>query len=248
MIRKLTLVLAIAAVSSVAARAVDPIVYENTKSPFYIFNNSAPAAVPILDDGHLSTPGGADITAFRFGFSVPNLGAGETVDFDALISFFGGTTVGTPFNSVKSPGNTLATYRIRFRDVNASAVGLFSSGAQAASFTIPTQDFAVEYLFVSPDGVDVNDVTDVAAPFIAAGGPTVGANQDFMYSDDDLNGAYDGPPSAEGFGFGSPGLNMGIYLRLHAKEQNVIPEPGSLALLGTGILPFLGILARRRRK
>lgn len=249
MIRKLTLVLAAATALTVAARAADPTVYENTLSPYYIFNSSAPAAVAGLDDGHLGTlgtPGGADITDFKFAFSTPNLGPGALVDFDALITFFGGTPPGTDFSAVKSPANTLATFRVQFRNVDASAVKLYASPTLAANFTIPTRDFAVEYLFVSPDGVDINDITDVAAPLLAAGPTTVGSNDDWMYTDDNYNGTYEAPPSTEGFGFGSPGLNMGIYLRLHGKDHDAIPEPGTLALL-VAIAPLAGLVTRRKR-
>ena len=245
MLRKIALVLACAGISAVAAQAVDPILYENVTSPYYIFNNSGPAAVPVLDDGHLADPGGADITDFKFAFSVPNLGASAKVDFDALITFYSGTPLGTPFLTAKSAANKLAGYRVEFRGVDASAVNLFTSPTLAASFTIPTQDFAVEYLFVSAGGADVNDVTDVAAPLIAAGGPTVGSSADLIYTDDSLDGKYDAATAPTTLG--GPPLNASIFLRLHGTPRGgAVPEPGTLALLGT-IAPLAGLVIRRKR-
>jgi hypothetical protein len=245
MLKKLALVIACAGISAVAVRAADPTVYENVNNPYYIFNSSGPAAVPVLDDGHLADPGGDTITDFKFAFSVPNLGTGATVDFDALITFYTGTPINTPFVTAKSPANTLASYRLQFRGVDASAVHLFTSPTVASNFTIPTQDFAVEYLFVSPDGVDVNDVTDVAAPLIATGGPTVGSSADFMYTDDSLDGKYDAATAPTYFGDGVH--NASIYLRLHGTPLgSTVPEPGTLALLGS-LAPLAGIVIRRKR-
>lgn len=252
MLRKLALVLACAGIVAVSARAADPTVYQNTRGDYYIFNNSQPAAVPVLDDGHLASPGGADITDFRFAFSVPNLGPGATVDFDALVTFYNGKPAGQPFVDVKSPANTIVSYRLPFRGVVASAVGLFATPTYLVNFTIPTQDFAVEYLFVTPDGVDVNDATDVAAPVIASGSqaPTattanVGSSDDLMYTDDSYDGKYDAATAPTFFGDGA--RNASIYLRMHGLAHGTaVPEPGTLALLGS-LAPLAGFVIRRKR-
>ncbi|HEY3413502.1 MAG TPA: PEP-CTERM sorting domain-containing protein [Armatimonadota bacterium] len=258
MLKKLAIVLACAVTVAVAARAVDPAVYQNTRGSYYVFNYTAPTALAALDDGHLNSPG-ADITSFTFGTSLSPLGlapdgSAVKVDFDALISFYIGKPLGTPFTSAKSAANLIATYRIPFRAVSAPATNAqLNAWSVAASFTIPTQDFAIEELFVTPDGTSVNDITDVVNPFIAAGNAapsgvndaTVGSSADLMYTDDSYDGLYDAPTAPTSFGDGVH--NASLYLRLRGTPHSAaVPEPGTLALLGT-IAPLAGLVIRRKR-
>lgn len=251
MLRKFAIVLACAGISAVAARAVLPTVYQNTRGGYYVFNLNGPSAVAVLDDGHFDGPGGADISSMSFGYAVAPLGPGATADFDVLFNFYNGLPIGSDFRSAKSDANKIAGFRIPFRGVSAAAFGLFATTVNV-NFSIPTQDFAVEQLMVAPDGVDVNDITDVACPFIASGGNaptgptnvTIGSSADMMFTDDSYDGKYDASTAPTFFGDGVH--NGSIYLRLVGNRTGQVPEPGTLALLGS-IAPLAGLVIRRKR-
>lgn len=207
-----------------------------------------------LDDGMFTTDEARFITGAVFPVKTLDTG-GATVD--VTMAFYDTLDLPTDANPVVEPINKdflgAATFRITqtpgaFRAYNA---------AFASPILFPDQDFVVDFICTDPEN---GELVDWATAFtVCTGVPTIGTTTDYNgwpgWWDDDIAGPVKGvfPLGTDTEGnewinsydaFGDP-IRGTSYFRLLGGTESEIPEPGTFALLGTGLLPLLAI---RRRK
>lgn len=207
-----------------------------------------------LDDGMFPTNEARLITGAVFPLKTLDTG-GSTVD--VTMAFWDTLDLPTANNPEVEPVNKnllgAATWRIT------QTPGAFRAytGSFASPILFPDQDFVVEFICTDPEN---GELVDWATSYtLCTGVPTIGTTTDYNgwpgWWDDDIAGPVKGvwPLGADTEGnewinsadvFGAP-VRGTSYFRLLGGTEAEIPEPGTFALLGSGLLPLLAI---RRRK
>lgn len=210
-----------------------------------------------MDDGMFTTNEARLITGATFPLLTLESG-GPTVD--VTLAFYDTLDLPTADNPVVDPINKNylggGTFRVTqnpgdFRAYNANF---------AAPILFPDQDFLVDFICTDPENGEI--VNWATAFTLCTGAPSIGTTTDNngwagWWDEGDsgiggtYRGVYPGLPETEGnewFNsnafFGDP-IRGASYFRLLGGTEAAIPEPGTFALLGTGLLPLLGL---RRRK
>lgn len=209
-----------------------------------------------LDDGKFTTNEARLITGAVFPVKTLARGGGTV---DVTLAFYDTLDLPTAANPVVEPVTKdflgSATFRIN------QAPGAFAAynAAFASPILFPDQDFVVDFICTDPEN---GEVVDWATAFtLTTQMPSVGTTTDDNgwpgWWDNDFAGPVKGvfplqpdTPDNEWMNsntvFGDP-IRGASYFRLLGglASDRSIPEPGTFALLGAGLLPLLGL---RRRK
>ncbi len=251
MLRRLALVALVAIAFVGYANAQDPIVYQNTGGPYYYWSDGGTGNWPTIvtiDDGHFTT--GTDVyklTELRYAVAVPDQDPGNTdptlpVDFRMVINMYNGLPSGSDYSTAVTPANWLGGFSQDWIGTDSKGTKLYAATvALPTPIYVPGQNFIVEFACIDPV---TGELSNLASPVLSVGGPTVGTSDDLLFIDDDLNGVYEMPDEAYVWqpDPSNPNYQFSYYLRLRG-TKTAIPEPGTLALLGLGVLPLI-----RRRK